>query len=218
MIQVCRRCGLVEPDGRTPDGTHLYMGECIESLRARISETQKKNTELNRRAQKAESAARATAEENRRKGQSFGRGLANWAASDADRRLAEEKKGREHDREQFRNGVEAWQKRIADVEKLVEQLQVQMAGCSTAALGFASGPNECKRGDYGWSAAFEDVKNLREKYAEVEKRVQAAQEAIAKRLRNCPGNFHEENPDGCKGSCQSSGCKTLRGIRDALKE
>lgn len=81
-------------------------------------------------------------------------------------RLEEEKKGRERDREQFRQGVAGWQDRIAEVEK----------------------------------------------------RIQAAQDTITKRLRNCAGVFPKENPDGCEGPCVSFGCKTLRGIRDALEE
>lgn len=40
-----------------------------------------------------------------------------------------------------------------------EQLQVQLAGCSTAALGLTKDP--AKRGDYGWSPAYEDVLKLR---------------------------------------------------------
>ncbi len=68
-----------------------YMGMDMEiaKLEHELLEARKKNTDLNRRAQKAESAARETVEENRRKGQSFGRGLANWAATDAERRLVE---------------------------------------------------------------------------------------------------------------------------------
>ncbi len=33
-----------------------------------------------------------------------------------------------------------------------------------AALGYAKGKNDCKKGDYGWSQSFEDVKNLWDKY------------------------------------------------------
>jgi hypothetical protein len=39
-----------------------------------------------------------------------------------------------------------------------EQLRVQLAGCSAAALGYGG---DCKRGDYGWSASFGDVMSLR---------------------------------------------------------
>lgn len=64
----------------------------------------------------------------------------------------------------------------------------------------------------------ERISGLEGSAMKIEKRAQAARDIIAKRLRNCPGNFHEENPGGCTGSCESFGCKTLRGIRDTLKE
>lgn len=53
---------------------------------------------------------------------------------------------------------------IKALEAQVDQLRVQLAGCSVAALGYAKGKNDCKRGDYGWSVALDDVKKLRRKY------------------------------------------------------
>jgi hypothetical protein len=50
---------------------------------------------------------------------------------------------------------------MSDKEQ-IEQLEVQLAGCMTAALGWAKDPP--KKGDWGWSPAFQDVLNLREKY------------------------------------------------------
>jgi hypothetical protein len=50
----------------------------------------------------------------------------------------------------------------------VEQLTVQLAGCSAAAMGFCQGDKlwqKCERGDYGWSVALEDVKVLYQKYS-----------------------------------------------------
>ncbi len=44
----------------------------------------------------------------------------------------------------------------------IEQLTVQLAGCSSAALGATKRP--AKKGSYGWSAAYQDVLELRRKY------------------------------------------------------
>ena len=43
----------------------------------------------------------------------------------------------------------------------LKQKRVQLVRCSTIALGYDNG---YKQGDYGWSPAYEDVKNLRKRY------------------------------------------------------
>lgn len=73
-------------------------------------------------------------------------------------------------------GVEDWHALFGEVCELkaafelekrqVEQYQVQLAGCLVAAEGHAVGNNDANKGDYGWSVAFDVVKDLR---AEVEK-------------------------------------------------
>ena len=62
----------------------------------------------------------------------------------------------------------------ADNAKLrneVGQLRVQLAACGVAALGYAKDKNDCKKGGYGWSASFQDVKDLWEKYAKLTERI-----------------------------------------------
>lgn len=54
-----------------------------------------------------------------------------------------------------------------------EQLTVQLAGCSTAASGWSQ-RDPAKRGDYGWSPAYQDVLELRQRFD--------AQQAV---LRDC---------------------------------
>ena len=44
----------------------------------------------------------------------------------------------------------------------IEQLQVQLAGCSTAAL--VGTKDSAKKGDYGWSQAYQDVLDLHRRY------------------------------------------------------
>jgi hypothetical protein len=51
---------------------------------------------------------------------------------------------------------------IADKQR-IEQLEVQLAGCTAAALGW-SGASPAKPGDYGWSPAYQDVLDLRKRY------------------------------------------------------
>ena len=54
---------------------------------------------------------------------------------------------------------------IEEVEQLredVEQLRTQLAGCTTAAMGATD--NAAVEGDYGWSPAYQDVLELRQKY------------------------------------------------------
>lgn len=50
-----------------------------------------------------------------------------------------------------------------------EQLRVQLAGCGVAALGGTNNP--AKKGDYGWSQAYQDVLDLRLKYDDLQRKV-----------------------------------------------
>lgn len=48
-----------------------------------------------------------------------------------------------------------------ELRESLTQLHMQLAGCLVAAEGNATGSNDCHRGDYGWSLAFETVWVLR---------------------------------------------------------
>lgn len=49
-------------------------------------------------------------------------------------------------------------------EDELDRLHVQLAGCGVAALGGTSEPMRARRGQYGWSASYGDVYNLRRRY------------------------------------------------------
>jgi len=56
-------------------------------------------------------------------------------------------------------------RRLGDLAKAkleIDQLTVQMAGVSVAALGWST--ETAKRGDYGWSVPYQDALNLRQRY------------------------------------------------------
>ena len=61
----------------------------------------------------------------------------------------------------------------------VEQFQTQLGGCSVAALGWNKEP--AKKGDYGWSVAYQDVLDLRAKYERLQADHAAALSARSER-------------------------------------
>jgi hypothetical protein len=60
----------------------------------------------------------------------------------------------------------------------VERLRVQLAGCLVAAEGLATGENDCKEGDYGWSESFRAVKELFERAERAEAELRAEQNKV----------------------------------------
>jgi hypothetical protein len=56
--------------------------------------------------------------------------------------------------------LETLEFRVDKLNAQIEQLRVQLAGCLTAAEGFA-GDNPPKEGDYGWTLAFQKTLELR---------------------------------------------------------
>jgi len=58
---------------------------------------------------------------------------------------------------------------IQRLSEEIEQLRVQLAGCSVAAFGEVA--HAAKIGDYGWSPAYQDVVDLRIKYDNLEEQI-----------------------------------------------
>ena len=59
---------------------------------------------------------------------------------------------------------------LSAAERRIEQLEVQLAGCGVAALGWSK-DDPAKPGDYGYSASYGDVLTLREKFTSAERRI-----------------------------------------------
>ena len=67
---------------------------------------------------------------------------------------------------------------IQDYQKLKEEadrLRVQLVGCGVAALGYATGKNAIEKGSYGYSASFQDVVDLQDKYQKLRGKIDKAQ-------------------------------------------
>ena len=64
-------------------------------------------------------------------------------------------------------------KREAALTDQIEQLRVQLAGCSVAAVD-SSEANQAQPGSYGWSVSYRDVQELKKKYDTTQKVAEAA--------------------------------------------
>lgn len=79
---------------------------------------------------------------------------------------------------------ESWEERASRAE-------VQLAGCSMAALGAISDP--AKPEDWGWSAAYQDVLELRRKYEALLSRLEHVDTYIAMRTGEGPGEVRVQD-------------------------
>lgn len=60
-----------------------------------------------------------------------------------------------------------WKEAQVAVQSRAEQLEVQLAGCDVAAIGWSQ-KSPAKRGDYGWSQSYQSVLELRQRFDKAE--------------------------------------------------
>lgn len=77
------------------------------------------------------------------------------------------------------------QQRAEAAERELEQEQVKHAGCGVAAQGGTSDAVVAKKGDYGWSPAYQATLDLRRKYEAAEKALAAHHEALVLDGESC---------------------------------
>lgn len=95
-----------------------------------------------------------------------------------------------------------WQTKFHTEQTKTERLRVQLAGCSTAALGQGEpvGPDA-----YGWSASYQDVVELRQKY-------EAAQED------RCEFDGCKKRVTMCEDHLEGEACDAARELESTVDE
>lgn len=71
--------------------------------------------------------------------------------------------------------VRRMEDQVEGLKAEIDQLNVQLAGCSVVALGHSDKKNRMEPGDYGWSASYRDVLALRIAYETVKKKLRKAE-------------------------------------------
>lgn len=75
------------------------------------------------------------------------------------------------------------------LQEQIDQLRVQLAGCGIAASGYTMDKGDlCKKGDYGWSASFQDCQDLWDKYIKLKDQLERVDDGkMAKMIFNFDG-------------------------------
>lgn len=72
-------------------------------------------------------------------------------------------------------------RKVDRLEPWAAQLEVQLAGCSVAALGYATGENLAKPGDYAFSASFADTLRCRVRMERLTAVIQSVAETLGRK-------------------------------------
>lgn len=116
----------------------------------------------------------------------------------------------------LRGPLERWKRDSAETE----QLRLQLAGVSVAALGATSEPVRARRGMYGWSPAYDDTLVLRLRFDAQQEHLQAAIHClnVERKLLELVEHVQEMLEIGCPEELVDEGITLVESVRAYARE